>query len=111
MPPGAPEGAGAGACGWNFCSALGADALLLRERLAALAEPAEADAARLRVMLLDWDGRMAAGSEAATAYIALRRALTGLLAERSGLAALLRLENDVTLTRTESPTGPLFVVE
>jgi len=23
---------------------------------------------------------------------------------------LLRLENDVTLTRTESPTGPLFVV-
>jgi hypothetical protein len=24
---------------------------------------------------------------------------------------LLRLENDVTLTRTESPTGPLFVVE
>ncbi|MBL6079678.1 penicillin acylase family protein [Belnapia sp. T18] len=67
---------------------LSPNALLLRKRLTALAQPAEADAARLRALLLGWDGRMAVGSEAATAYIALRRTLTALLVERSGLAGV-----------------------
>ncbi|MFC3127438.1 penicillin acylase family protein [Pseudoroseomonas globiformis] len=63
-------------------------ALLVRERLAALPEPAGAAEAALRQRLLDWDGHMVAESAAPTAYVALRRALTGILAERSGLAAL-----------------------
>ncbi|MBR0643012.1 penicillin acylase family protein [Plastoroseomonas hellenica] len=67
---------------------LSANALLFQERLAALPEPADAAAASLRARLLTWDGRMQAGSEAATAYVAFRRALTALLAERSGLGEL-----------------------
>jgi hypothetical protein len=67
---------------------LSPNALLLRERLAALPEPAEPRAAALRARLLDWDGRMEADSAAPTAYVALRRALTAILAERSGLGAL-----------------------
>ncbi|HEY4250544.1 MAG TPA: penicillin acylase family protein [Roseomonas sp.] len=67
---------------------LSANALLFRERIAALAEPGDAAAAALRARLLAWDGRMQAGDSAPTAYIALRRALTALLAERSGLAGL-----------------------
>lgn len=67
---------------------LSLNALLFRERLAALPEPAEADAAALRARLLAWDGRMKAGTSAPTAYIAFRRALTTILAERSGLGAL-----------------------
>jgi len=66
---------------------LSPNALLLRERLAALPAPAEAAAAALRARLLAWDGRMEAEAEAPAAYIALRRALTAILAERSGLAA------------------------
>ncbi|RYJ02820.1 MAG: penicillin acylase family protein, partial [Acetobacteraceae bacterium] len=62
-------------------------AALLRERLAALPEPT-GPAAALRDMLLAWDGQMAEGSTAAEGYNALRRALTAVLAERSGLAAL-----------------------
>ncbi len=66
---------------------LSANALLLREKLAALpAQPAAAEALRQR--LLGWNGEMRADSTAATAYVALRRALTVLLAERSGLGAL-----------------------
>ncbi|MBR0665248.1 penicillin acylase family protein [Roseomonas hellenica] len=67
---------------------LSANALLFQERLAALPEPADAAAASLRARLLAWDGRMQAVSEAATAYVAFRRALTALLAERSGLGEL-----------------------
>ncbi len=67
---------------------LSANALLLRDHLAALPAPADARAAALRQGLLDWDGRMAAGSLAASGYIALRLALTRILAERSGLGGL-----------------------
>ncbi len=67
---------------------LSPNALLLRDRLAALPVPEDAAAAALRARLLDWDGRLDAGSTAANAYVALRRALTAILAERSGLAAL-----------------------
>ncbi|HEY8612043.1 MAG TPA: penicillin acylase family protein [Roseomonas sp.] len=63
-------------------------AALLQDRLAAMPEPTDVAQAALRARLLDWDGRMEAGSEAATAYIALRRALTSILAERGGLAGL-----------------------
>ncbi|MBV1796662.1 penicillin acylase family protein [Siccirubricoccus sp. G192] len=67
---------------------LSPNALLLRERLAALPEPADPAAAALRRRLLDWDGRMAAAASAPADYIALRRALTAILAERNGLGAL-----------------------
>ncbi|KAA2212962.1 penicillin acylase family protein [Teichococcus oryzae] len=66
---------------------LSANALLLRDRLAALPAPGDGAAAALRERLLAWDGRMEAGETAPTAYIALRRALTAILAERSGLGA------------------------
>ena len=65
---------------------LSANALLLRDSLVALS--ASGDAAALRQRLLEWDGRMAAGSPAASGYIALRLALTRILADRSGLGAL-----------------------
>lgn len=64
---------------------LSANALLLRERLAAMAPP-EGAAGALRARLLAWDGRMDANAKEPTAYVALRRALTRILAERSGLA-------------------------
>jgi penicillin amidase len=67
---------------------LSAKALLLRDHLAALPPPEDAAAAALRETLLAWDGRMAADSVAASGYIALRLALTRILAERSGLGAL-----------------------
>lgn len=82
LAPFAPEDAAA-----VHADTLSPNALLLREKLAALPPPADPAAAALRERLLGWDGRMEAGSEAATAYVALRRALTAILAERSGLAA------------------------
>ncbi|WP_458094530.1 penicillin acylase family protein [Roseomonas sp. WA12] len=63
---------------------LSVNALLLRERLGAMAPP-EGEAGALRARLLVWDGKMEAGATAPTEYIALRRALTRILAERSGL--------------------------
>ena len=66
---------------------LSPNALLLRDRLAALPAPTGRAAAALRERLLAWDGRMEAGASAPTAYVALRRALTAILAERSGLDA------------------------
>jgi penicillin amidase len=68
--------------------ALSPTALLLRDRLAALPAPREAGAAALRERLLAWDGRMDAGSVAAGGYVALRLALTRLLADRSGLGTI-----------------------
>ncbi len=65
---------------------LSVNAVLLRDHIAALRVPDEA--AALRQRLLDWDGRMAAGSLAASGYIAVRLALTRILTERSGLGAL-----------------------
>jgi penicillin amidase len=79
----APEKAGA-----IHADTLSPIAMLLRERLAALPQPADAVQAALRARLLEWDGRMDTASEAPAAYIALRRALTAILTERSGLAAL-----------------------
>ncbi len=67
---------------------LSANALLLREHLAALRAPDDAAAAMLRDRLLAWDGRMVAESLAASGYFALRLALTRILAERSGLGGL-----------------------
>jgi penicillin amidase len=64
-----------------------ANAALFQARLAAMPRPADPDQAALRVVLLDWHGRMDVGSAAAAGYIALRRALTALLARRSGLDA------------------------
>ena len=66
---------------------LSANAALFQRTLAALPEPADPAAAALRRDLLAWDGRMDAGSVAASGYNALRRALTAILARRSGLAA------------------------
>ena len=65
---------------------LSANALLFRDRLAALPAPADPPAAALRMAILAWDGRMEAESVAASSYIALRRAMTARLAHRSGLA-------------------------
>ncbi|BBK36912.1 peptidase S45 [Allostella sp. ATCC 35155] len=60
------------------------NAALLRERILRL-EPADAAARALRDRLAAWDGRMDGGSAAAAAYARIRRALTLLLVERSGL--------------------------
>ncbi|GGC89994.1 penicillin acylase family protein [Chelatococcus reniformis] len=59
----------------------------LRERLRALALEVPA-AAALRRRILDWDGRMAPDSQGASAYVAVRLALTRLVARRSGLVAV-----------------------
>ncbi|MFC0385670.1 penicillin acylase family protein [Muricoccus vinaceus] len=80
--PHAPEAAGA--VHGDVASPIAA---LFRDRLAAMPTPADAGAKALRARLLDWDARMEAGSEAATGYVAFRRALTVILAERSGLVA------------------------
>jgi penicillin amidase len=61
-------------------------AALFRDRLAALPTPDDQDAAALLDTLLSWDGHMDAASIGAAAYAALRRALTSILAERSGLS-------------------------
>ncbi len=66
--------------------ALSPNAALFQAGLAALPEPADATAAALRRSVLAWDGRMDAGSVAASQYNALRRAMTSILAQRSGLA-------------------------
>ena len=80
MPGFGPEDAG-GIHG----DTLSPNALLLQERLAAMA-PSDGAAEALRARLLAWDGRMEAGAAEPTAYAALRRALTRILAERSGLS-------------------------
>lgn len=59
----------------------------LRERLRALSV-ADPQAAALQRRILDWDGRMAAESLGASAYVAVRLALTRLVADRSGLRAV-----------------------
>jgi penicillin amidase len=61
--------------------------LEMRERLRRAPEPASPEAAALSRLILDWDGLMAQGSRGPTAYHAVRRALTKLVAARSGLAA------------------------
>lgn len=65
---------------------LSPNALLFRDRLATLPPPADPRAAALRQAILAWDGRMEADSVAASAYVALRRTMTAILARRSGLA-------------------------
>ena len=45
-------------------------------------------AAELRDLIVGWNGEMAASSRGATAYVALRTALTKLIAEKSGLSAV-----------------------
>jgi penicillin amidase len=78
--------------GPDDAAALHADTLsphveLFRDRLAALPTPQNPGAAAKRDLILAWNGRMDADSTGATAYAALRRAMTAILAERSGLAA------------------------
>ncbi|TPG59864.1 penicillin acylase family protein [Roseomonas nepalensis] len=85
LAAGRPGPGGAGAIHGDVLSPI---ALLFQERLARQPAPAGEAAAALRARLLGWDGRMEAGSAAATAYVALRRALTGVLAARSGLAGV-----------------------
>lgn len=58
-------------------------ALEFRERIRNLA--VDGAAASLRDRIVDWDGDMNAGSRAAVAYVALRTALTKLVADRSGV--------------------------
>lgn len=65
---------------------LSVPALELVAALKAVAPPPEA--AALHARLTAWDGRLDATSVAATEYVALRRHLVALLAERSGLGAL-----------------------
>ncbi|BDG74448.1 penicillin acylase family protein [Roseomonas fluvialis] len=67
---------------------LSANAVLLRGKVGALPASADPAVAALRDRLLAWDGRMAQGSTAASDYIAVRLALTRILAERSGLGTL-----------------------
>ena len=81
--PHVPEAAGA-----VHGDVLSPIALLIQARLASMEAPTDPAQAALRARLLEWDGRMEAASPAPTAYIALRRALTSVLAERSGLAGL-----------------------
>jgi penicillin amidase len=81
--------------GPDDAAALHADTLsphasLFRDRLAVLPTPENPGAAAKRDLLLAWNGRMDANSVGATAYAALRRAMTSILAERSGLAAVPR---------------------
>lgn len=61
----------------------------LRDRLRALSVD-DPEAEKLRVLIAGWDGRMDAGSTAASAYVAVRLALTRLVAEASGLTAMTR---------------------
>lgn len=63
---------------------LSPNAALFQGRLSAMPDPGGA-AGTIRRALLDWDGRMAADSVAASHYNALRRAMTALLVQRSGL--------------------------
>ena len=79
--------------GPDDAAALHADTLsphaaLFRERLAALPLPGDAAEAAFRALLLGWNGYMSADSTAAAAYNALRRAMTAILAERSGLSGV-----------------------
>ena len=60
------------------------NARLVRDRVARLA-PAEPACRALRDLIAAWDGRMDGGSVAAGAYARVRRALTMILVERSGL--------------------------
>jgi penicillin amidase len=62
--------------------------LEMRERLRRAPEPANPEAAALRRLILDWDGLMAPNSRGATAYQAVRRALTKLVGAQSGLSAV-----------------------
>jgi penicillin amidase len=59
---------------------------LLRTWLSDLPPLPDGDAERLRSELLAWDGEMCADASTPTAYVALRRAITSLVAARSGLA-------------------------
>lgn len=59
----------------------------MRERLRGL-KVGDAGAAALQKTILDWDGRMAADSLGATAYVSLRLALTRLVADVTGLRAV-----------------------
>jgi penicillin amidase len=59
---------------------------MMRTWLAALPPLPDDRAERLRTELLVWDGHMRAETSAPTAYMALRRAITALVASRSGLA-------------------------
>jgi penicillin amidase len=61
---------------------------LFQARLRALAIPTDPRAAALREELLGWDGRMEANSVGAGRYNTLRRAMTAILARRSGLAGM-----------------------
>ncbi|ONG52330.1 hypothetical protein BKE38_14805 [Pseudoroseomonas deserti] len=83
MPGFGPEDAAA-----LHADTLSPNALLLRDRLRGLAEPADPAAAALRRTLLGWDGQMRAEDPRPAAYIALRRAATRKLAERSGLSGV-----------------------
>lgn len=56
--------------------------------MAAQPEPPEAAAATLREEALRWDGYMDAASTGAAAYASVRRTLTSILADRSGLSVV-----------------------
>ncbi len=64
-------------------------AIEFRDRLASV-EVSQAGALELWKSIQSWDGRMSADSLAASAYNSVRLALTRLVAERSGLAAVTR---------------------
>jgi penicillin amidase len=63
-----------------------ANALLVQKSLGAVADPIDPRAVALRHEILAWNGRMESGSRAAGLYIALRRAMTSTMADRSGLS-------------------------
>ncbi|MET0446745.1 MAG: penicillin acylase family protein [Pseudorhodoplanes sp.] len=61
-------------------------ALEFRDRLRGIA--VEGAAAKLRDLITNWDGAMAADSRAAVAYVSLRTALTNIVAEITGVRAV-----------------------
>jgi penicillin amidase len=81
--PFAPESAGA-----LHGDTLSPHAKLFQSWLARLPITDDPAIAACREGLLRWDGHMAANSAGATVYAALRRAMTAILAQRSGLAAV-----------------------
>ncbi len=82
-------------------------AALFQARLAAMPAPSDPAQAGLRTAVLGWDGLMDAGSTGATAYNAVRRALTAVLARRSGLAGALA-HGWAAVPPGLSPTGQLW---
>jgi penicillin amidase len=81
---------------------------LFRDRLRGIEMPDDTLAAAFRAVILVWDGEMDARSEGAAAYVRLRRSLTRLVAERSGLARAAGHPWASEVPPTVSPEGQVW---